>query len=204
VSEKICGFMVVRKPEHATGAFQPQSYRLGETIYRGIERLPWEDLAVEHYAGTLSPALARFIETIKNENRDFTGLDVLRDHAAATAVWQAYSETTEIIALWSPQLSEIKGDFDYDGRVLWSAYDCWSLGEGHLGEWCLLTEGLYLHPEHFLREAPLLNEFGLLDSPNDCEAVFRRYLELALKEIVEPLGPVPTLHAIKVLAVQPL
>jgi hypothetical protein len=203
VAEKICGFMVVRKPEHSIDAMQPIAYRLGNTVYRGVDRLPWEDLEVEHFAGTLSPSLARFIE-LKKEDKDFTGFSLLRDHAAATTVWQAYSATTEIIALWSRQLSEIKGDFDYDGNVSWSAYDCWSLGEGCLGEWCLLTAGLYLHPEHFPQEVRLLNQFGLLNSPGDCAAVFQRYLELSQNEIAEPLGPTPTLHAVKVLSVPPL
>jgi hypothetical protein len=204
VAEKICGFTVVRKPEHAVGAMHPISYRLGETIYRGIDRLPWEDLELEHHAGTLSPALGTFIESLKNNDKDFTGFRLLRDHAAATTVWQAYSEKTEIIAVWSPQLSEIKGSFDYEGTILWSAYDCYSLGQGYLGEWCLLTEGLYFHSEHFRQQVPLLNEFGLLNSPDDCRAVFQRYLELAKDEMVEPLGSAPTLHAVKVLAVPPL
>ncbi len=190
--------MVVRKPEHSTGTFHNTPYQIDENIYLGVDRLAWEDIGEDYYAGRLSPSLARIKESLRLQNNDFVGLDVLRSYEDAVSVWRAFKEKNDIVAVRSSEVSEIKGSFDYDGEMNFLGYDCFCLGE-----WSVLLRGVYARPEHFSQEVKLLNEHGLLSTHVDCQAVFLRYLELSANQIVEPLRSGPTATHVEVFAVPP-
>jgi hypothetical protein len=178
----ISGFMVVRKPECQQAAFHNVRWRLGDKIYRGIDRLPWEDLDDAYYQGVLDGALLALRKRLEAENRDLTGIKTIKDYEAAREVWQAYQDKSEILAVWSPELAEVKGSFVYEGHLDYLGIDCTSPGE-----WSVLLSGVFAHPELFPLEADRLNAFGLLESEADCDAAFGHYMELASRGRVEPV-----------------
>jgi hypothetical protein len=88
----------------------------------------------------------------------------------------------EIIALRSPKVAEIKGSINLEyGTVVWGGYDVISIGN-----WSLLEQGVFSHPDLFEPWVKLVPS-GLL---NDLEAVeqYRRvYEEKMARQLVEEL-----------------
>jgi hypothetical protein len=174
--------MVVRKPEHAIGVFHEPNRKIGQKTYRGVDRLPWEDLKLAYYKGDLPTPLLPLWQELKLGSRDFTGLKLLTNYSDAVAVKNNWHEVSEIIALWSPELEQIKGGINCEIELIDIGLDCFCLGE-----WSVLLDGVYAQPEYFEWAVGRLNQHGLLSSDSDCSAIFDRYLELARTDIVEPL-----------------
>jgi len=196
---KICGFMVVRKPAFAAADDIKPNLRIGEKEYRGIDRFPWEDLDDLHYAGTLQPSLASLRHELERSNAgDWSGLSVMKSYEDAKAVSLVVAEQNEIIALWSPMLAQVKGEFESPVPLELMGLDCLCFGE-----WSVLLAGVYASASHFEWAVDRINQYGLLDSEADCEAVFRSYVELSSRDIVEPLRDEPTLTCVQVYAVTP-
>lgn len=181
--EKICGYIVLRKPEYASTESVTFNMRVGQKTYRGIDRLRWEDLELGCYDHTLTPSLLTRWEELRRDGKDFTGLPLLKSYKHAREVWEFSQETSEIIAVWSPRLAELKGTINSEIRLEYLGLDCIALGE-----WSVLLAGVYAKPDQFHGAIERLNDSGLLTSEDDCNAIFRRYVELSLTGIVEPLA----------------
>ena len=67
----------------------------------------------------------------------------------------------------------------------------------------LLLAGVYAEPDYFRWAVEGLNAHGLLATDDDCKAVFRKYVELSTKDIVEPLADEAIAMSVKVFAVAP-
>jgi hypothetical protein len=180
--EQICGFMVVRKPKYATGVFHTLNYELGDRNYLGVDRLPWEDLDVSYYRGEVPTSFLEIMELLRTENKDYSGLPVLKDYEKAVDVWLGCRETSDIIAIWSPELSKIKGSFPYSGNLRYLGLDCFALGE-----WSVILRGIFAKPDRFVCQTNYLNENGLLFSC-DCQSILNRYVDLARENELEPLS----------------
>lgn len=180
--ERICGFMVVRKPEHAQEGSVKPNMRIGEAVYRGIDRLPWEELDGAFWERHLPFDLENIRAELERENSDFSGLRLLRDYNKTKMVLNFSGEKSEIVAVSSPEIEIIKGVVYSEARMKFLGFDCFALGA-----WSVLQAGVYQRSEHFQETIPLLNEHGLLKSAGECDKVFERYLELASHNFVEPL-----------------
>jgi hypothetical protein len=180
--QKICGFIVVRKPEWSSSDLLKPSLRVNGKRYHGVDRLRWEDFEVEYYEGRLPGSLLPIWQERKRDNADFSGLDLLKGYEKAQEVLRFSGNKSEIIAVWSAELEEIKGATGADLTLDFLGIDCFSLGE-----WSVLLDGVYLRPASFVETIPKLNRWGLLVSDAESERVFDRYLALASAGLVEPL-----------------
>jgi hypothetical protein len=180
--ERICGFIVVRKPEYASTELVKPNMKIGENAYYGVDRFRWEDLDLAYYDRRLPPELLPIWQELKHDTVDFSGLKLTKDFQKAKQVLEFSEERSEIIAIWSPELEGIKGAIHCELKLSYLGIDCFSMGE-----WSVLLGGVYVEPEYFTETALQLNEHGVLNSDAECNAAFVRYLELASSGIVEPL-----------------
>ena len=135
-----------------------------------------------YYNGDLPTPLLPVWRELQLGGRDFTCLKLLNNYSDALDVWRTWRGVSEIIALWSPDLEQIKGGINCEIELIDIGLDCFCLGE-----WSVLLHGVYAQPEYFEWAVGRLNQHGLLSSDADCNAIFDRYLELAQNDIVEPL-----------------
>lgn len=181
----VCGFMVLRKPDFAGEKFHELNLKIGEKIYRGIDRLPWEDIDEAFYNGNISETLRPVREQIERENRGLVGPKLLRDYKAALSVWHAFREKTEIVAVWSPELAERQSAVSYSGSANYLGSDCIVPGE-----WSLILRGIFHRPQFFAEFVFHLNENGLLASQTDCDRLLKRYVDMSTEDEndIEPLA----------------
>jgi hypothetical protein len=180
--ERICGFIVVRKPEHAESELLKPKMRVGEKVYRGVDRLRWEDFELSYYDRHLPAELLPIWQMLERDTSDFSEFKLLKDYQKSKRVLEFSGENSEIVAIWSPHLEEVKGASHSEVNLTYLGLDCVCFGE-----WSVVQAGVYERPEYFPEAVTQLNEHGLLTSDAECDAVFARYLELASSEIVEPL-----------------
>ena len=181
--ERICGYIVLRKPEYATTKFHNYDMRVGQKTYRGIDRLRWEDIELAYHDNDLQPSLLPHWEELRRYDKDTSGLKLLKSYEQAREVFEFSRETSEIIAVWSPELAELKGTMNSEVQLEYLGLDCIALGE-----WSILLAGVYAKPDRFHWAIERLNDNGLLTSEDDCNAIFRQYVDLSSTDIVEPLA----------------
>lgn len=181
---EVSGYMVLRKPEFAVAKSCNLNFRLEQKTYRGIDRLPWEDIDDAYYSGRISSELMRVRQQIESENRGVLGPRLLRDLDAVRTVWRVFKERTEIVAICSSELASNGNAAPFDGSFRFIGFDCISLGE-----WSVILRGVFYRPDLFPDFVPLLNENGLLASESKCKELFYRYVDLSStnEDIVEPL-----------------
>src|SRR5262245_57542525 len=120
--ERICGFVVVRKPEHVKAAMLTPNMWLGDKPYRGVDRLRWADLDVAYYDGRLPSDVSPIQQQLHRDTADFSGLKLLTDYQKAEA--RGFSgEKSEIIAVWSPYLEDTKGTIPCDINLRYLGLD---------------------------------------------------------------------------------
>jgi hypothetical protein len=197
--ERVCGFVVVRKPEYAKNDLLKPKMRVGEKTYQGVDRLRWEDFEVAFYDRCLPSEMLPIWQDLRRDSADFTGLYVLKDYQKAQrALEYSGEEKSELIAVWSPQLEQIKGASPCHVSLKYLGLDCVVIGE-----WSLILDGVYFKPECFPEAVSQLNEHGLLTSDTECDSVLARYLDLASSEIVEPVMEQPRATNIRVFKAGP-
>jgi hypothetical protein len=205
MQDAIVGYMVVGKPGHMYWSAHHGLAQAGGKPYSGVTRLPWEDLELAYYGKSLEPAFAPIWDALKHDNRDFSGIDIVKSYAHAAAVQQAWPNN-DIIAVGSAELARVKGTIVPAAELTFLGLDCVAFGSidtSLTGEWSVVADGLHLHPEHFTAQIGWLNEHGLLTSDDACHAVFSRYVELSRREVTEPLADDAAPVVIQVFAVAP-
>lgn len=190
-TQKISGFLVVRKAGRDTDPegrafYGAQPSCLGALCYGGIDRMPWFDLDEEFYAGTLPERVALLRKSLDLSNDDLTGIRLCKDWPTAHALL-AFDERSrfvnEIICVRSRKLAAIKGTVGSDvPGVRWDGYDLVSLGN-----WSLIREGLFRSPSAFPGWEKVLNESGLLPSPELADVYLQLYEAAARAGRVEEL-----------------
>lgn len=180
--ERICGFIVVRKPEYAKNETLKSNMNIGKKVYRGIDRLRWEDVELAYYDRHLPEDIIPIWRKIAQDTADFSGIKLLKDYRETKKILDLSNDWCEVIAIWSPYLEEIKGAFHCGIDLTYLGLDCFSIGE-----WSVILSGVYEKPTYFTETITQLNKDGLLTSVVECDALYARYLELSSSEIVEPL-----------------
>jgi len=180
--DRICGYIVVRKPAYAQNDLLKPNLQIGEKVYQGVDRLRWEDLDFAYYDRSLPSSLLPIWQELDQDAADLSGLKLLKDYQRAKEVLRFSGERSEIIAIWSRELEQIKGALRCDVELNYLGVDCFAMGE-----WSILSSGVYARPEYFPGTIAQLNQNGLLTSDIECNEVFSRYVGLAASEIVEPL-----------------
>jgi hypothetical protein len=195
--ERVCGFVVVRKPEYAKNDLLKPKMRVGEKTYQGVDRLRWEDIEVAFYDRCLPSEMLPIWQDLRRDSADFTGLYVLKDYQKAIRALEFSGEKSELIAVWSPELEQIKGASPCHVSLKYLGLDCVVIGE-----WSLILDGVYFKPECFPEAVSQLNEHGLLTSDAECNSVLTRYLDLASSEVVEPVMERPSATNIRAFKVE--
>jgi hypothetical protein len=196
--ERVCGFVVVHKPEYAKTTSLKPNMRIGEKTYRGVDRLRWEDIEVAYYDRRLPSDMLPIWQELRRDSADFSGLYVLKDYQTAKRALEYSGEKSELIAVWSPDLEQLKGAAPCHVSLTYLGLDCVIMGE-----WSVILSGVYLRPERFPEAVSQLNEHGLLTSDTECDSVLARYLDLASSEIVEPVMERPRATNIRVFKAGP-
>jgi hypothetical protein len=181
--QRICGFVVVRKPDQVTNERLKPQLQIGETAYRGVDRLRWEDFDRAYYEGRLPPDLLHIWKELDRDSNDFSGVPVLKSYANAKEVLRFSGDRSEIIAIWSPELESIKGTIQSEIGLRYLGIDCYCLGE-----WSILLSGVYERPDLFAETVARLNKYGLLNDEAECVAARETYRRLEAEELVEPLA----------------
>jgi len=191
--ERVCGFVVVRKPEYVKSDLLKPKIQIGEKNYRGVDRLRWEDIDVAYYDRRLPSDMLPIWRELHRDSTDFSGLPLLKDYQKAKSALEFSEEKSELIAVWSPELEQIKGASPCHVSLTYLGLDCFVIGE-----WSVILSGVYVRPERFPEAVSQLNEHGLLTSDTECNSILARYLDLALSEVVEPVMERPRATNIRV------
>jgi hypothetical protein len=159
----VAGFVVVRRPElNSLVEGRDLVPRLGSIYYSGVDRQRWADVFDEDfYANRVPDEIRTMALALKENTRDFTGLD-LCGNVEAASVLLAYSNrhevSNELIVIRSPGLEEFKGSIEVECQVNWIGYDIVAIGE-----WSLIGQGVFRNPDYFSAWLPRINPFGLFN-----------------------------------------
>ena len=174
---KICGFMVVRKPKmnfdkEGRGAFLSHAPNIDGLYYGGVDRMPWFEIDEDYFSGILPKQLIELRKELRKTNQDTSDLKLLFDLSLVNSVIE-YSnkkiEINEIIVLRSSGLERTKGSFICDNEIEWHGIDIHCQGYGSL-----LREGIFSKPEVFSTFINAINEHGLF---NEDSKLINYYIE---------------------------
>ncbi|MGJ4945915.1 hypothetical protein ACQR1W_35500 [Bradyrhizobium sp. HKCCYLS1011] len=88
IRERICGYVVVRKPDYATTEMLTPRLKIGHKVYRGLDRLPWEDFNHAYYDRRLPAAVQPVWQEFRRLNGDLSGIEILKSFGQAQDVLQ--------------------------------------------------------------------------------------------------------------------
>lgn len=183
------GLLVLRRPEFnrdpdARGAFTAVAPCLDGRCYGGVDRMPWFDVDEALYAGTLPPEPRARWTALRERGADLTGLVLagLDDALALLEHSNRAGRVNEVAAVRGSRLGEVKGTLEIPVEVEWLGWDVVSLGE-----WSLLSV-VFVVPAAFPGWPARINPAGLLESPEEGEALVAAYREAARRGEVEELG----------------
>lgn len=197
------GFLVVRLPSdncdsNARYSLPAQPPRMDHIFYGGVDRMPWFDIDEAFYNGDLPPALKQLRQAIKDDNSDFSGIDLCKSLDIARQLL-TYSNRdqpqNEIIVVRSAALTKIKGTVTVPKQdISQMGYDLVSLGN-----WSLLASGVFTRPDRFTKWKEYVNSFGLFSSSTDLLEYIAAYEAAAQAAAVEELPHSP--YAIDVIEI---
>lgn len=177
------GFLVVRKPdrmsEELTASDGP------EPKYRGMDRMPWWDLAGRFYTGTLIEPLCTRWRHLESVNTDRTGLVICREFNIAEELLAASNTSeprNELIAVDSERLRSIKGTVSLPAQATFLGFDVFVFGY-----WSLLKDGFHKAPSLFPHWNGMVNEFGLLPTPKTASEYNADYKRATTTGLVEDI-----------------
>lgn len=205
MSEMVNGFLVLRK-SGTMDTVEPYKrlFRVGTKEYRGMERSHLYDIVEDYYKKKLPPDLHIIIKKNYEESNDLLLVELIRDLEEAKKILQyvrGKNDLSELIAIRSDIVSEIKGTVDIDpAEIEWLGYDILSFGNGSL-----ILNGIFLKPDHFSKWVPWINDNGLFAGKEQVQAYIDDYLQLASDDIVEDYIPSPyRFDAVKIGRVLPV
>jgi hypothetical protein len=190
---RVNGFLVLRRPEfnrdpEGRGAFTAVAPCLDGRCYGGVDRMPWFDVDEARYGGTLPPELGARWEGLREGNADLAGLVLagLDDARALLAFSNRGGNANELAAVRGSRLDALKGTLPAPAAIDWLGWDVVSLG------WWSLLSVVFAVPAAFPGWAARINPHGLLESPDDAQALAQAYADAEARGEVEPL-PEPVL-----------
>jgi hypothetical protein len=185
----VAGIVIVRLPRlNSLPPIQMVTPQIDGCYYAGLDRLRWVDVFDEDfYTGKVAHDVRELARGIHEANHDLTGITVCRDAEVASVLLKHANRrglANELIVVRSPQLDVIKGTVDINWPIEWLGYDVMGLGE-----WSLISNGLFIDPEYYARWVPQINRFGLFDDCSFVEEYIAAYEEAVAKGKSEPLAP---------------
>jgi hypothetical protein len=180
---EVLGYVVVRLPEFAVGFAYPATPPLELKIYRGVDRLPWEDLReVEGKPSGRAPGVRSLYAEMQNNTGHLLGIPYTEKVEVARKLLN-YSGAiqNEIIAVsHADSARKVESILPSGWRFI--GYDGFSIGE-----WSLIREGIFLHRQNFEVFEDDINMFGLFYSRQKLYEYCNMYIELQKREVVEPI-----------------
>jgi hypothetical protein len=180
---EVLGYVVVRLPEFAAGFAYPATPPLELKIYRGVDRLPWEDLReVQGKPSGRAPGLRSFYAEMQNNTGHILGIPYTENFEDARKLLSdSGAIQNEIIAV-SHADSARKVESILPSGWKFIGYDGFSIGE-----WSLIREGIFLHRKYFEVFEDNINVFGLFYSRHKLYEYCNIYIDLQEREVVEPI-----------------
>ena len=189
MKRRICGYLVLRMPEHSydeRALGHPRRNPVGSRYYGGVDRMPWADLVAGRASGSLPPGVALLWDELIEWNRGDWDV-LLSPHLGKTRELLAYSNASvarnEICAVYSPHLALRKGCMDSPVDVAWLGVDLFLPGYGSI-----VDQGFFAHPDLFSRFDSDINEEGLIHlESTHIEAYTQEYVRLEAAHHLEPI-----------------
>jgi len=156
--------------------------------YAGAWRMPWHDIDLELYGGTLPNNLRELYRTNVTDLQG-SGFSLCKDLGLAIKFLEYCNRETfrcELIAVYSPRLAELKGTIDVaDDLLRHLGWDPIQIGGGPL----LVDNGIFTVPDLFPTWRERLNENGLLASAEEALQYVSNYLQLVEAKLIEEIYP---------------
>lgn len=175
--------------------------RIGNVLYSGVDRCRWCDVEDDYFRKMLPVHLRVQLESIRKLNDDASGINVCRDYRTALELLN-YSnrsiERDELIVVSSNLLQGLKGTANEKVSVKWLGWDVFAMGE-----WSLLSEGVFLKPQLFPGWELKINEYGLLPDETGSMQLGSEYHVLSHRGLLEELGSNCKIEAVRVGRVLP-
>ncbi len=162
-----CGFLVVRKPEHAFGPddYHPEYPPINGVYYSGVDRMEWYDIDTAIMDVVDAADISEIPQTVINGRKalkKFVPPQICSDFALAKELLDfsnAKSSQNELCALRCIRGSfvSMNGAAKGDQSIQWLGYDI----IGWVGS--AIKEGIFSHPSVFQDYNHRINEYGLFD-----------------------------------------
>jgi hypothetical protein len=190
---KICGFMLVRKPENnydpmGKGIWPRQAPRIGNIYYGGAWRMPWCDIDFDLYDGKLLCEV-RDLYSANVSDLQGSGFALCRVPEIASKFLEYCNrdqQQCELIAVYSARLASMKGTIRIANVPLeHQGWEPFQIGGGSL-----LVDGIFAEPYQFPTWQQKLNDNGLLTSAEECLQYISEYQHLIKAGLLEEIFPV--------------
>lgn len=193
----ISGYIIVRKPQYENVYIDgPSLQPLTEIYYNGLQRSQWFDIGTKFYDGTLTGSLLEKYKVLTSSN-DTLFIDLtqnIEDAKAFLACEDEILKTTEIIAISSPSINEIRGTLSVPtGQINWLGYDFFLFGG-----LSLIRHAIFENRQLSLLTHISLNKYGLAPDTSQFEDFIEAYEKLSESNLVEPLTNLSYVEPIRI------
>jgi hypothetical protein len=193
---EVRGYVVLRRPESNTGESSivaPHTPpRIHGRYYCGFDRMPWSEVEVSYYEGSLPKNLVTMRREIWEHSPAELDFKLCADLVKAKALLDFSNRVRslcELVAVDSDLLARHPRVSAADINVEWLGADLYCHGYGSL-----LLQGLFTHPEVFADFESELNEHGLFDHNRRVIERYRAaYIARTTNAGLEPIGDLATL-----------
>lgn len=93
--EKINGFLIVRKSLEKTEPYG-KIFRIGDKVYRGMERLHLEDVLDDYFAKKLPSDIYRIVEMEREASNDMLFMYYIRDYNDALKLLEYVNKKNDL------------------------------------------------------------------------------------------------------------
>lgn len=192
--DRICGYVVVRRPEANSygGAWGSHLSlpppKIGSMVYSGVDRMQWFDVDQAIEKGEVPDDLKEVRQ--KAEQMSFANLDLVQDLGEARRLLScscSQGQPNEIVTVYSETVARIYGILLVDSEThRWIGWDA-----APLAEFSLLAEGVYVKPSLFEAYGKELNADGLLPTRELALSYISAYRKLMKRDLVEEFSDEP-------------
>jgi hypothetical protein len=195
---KILGYLILRLPQYNDTLRAMLKRRFSEDVlekllkYRGIDRMPWEEVDSAFYAKSLPKGDGEIWANMQKERKGQFGGFVCRTRKEAETLL-AFSNSkqhiNELCVFYSEKIAAIRGSIEIEENIEWLGYDVFSIDN-----WSLIASGVLCSPEFLRQWESDLNENLLLNSADNVSNLINDYKKFAKSDqfvedlIEEPLG----------------
>jgi hypothetical protein len=188
----ICGYIVVSKPDisylHPLNKLPTENYKVGNIYYGGLDRLSWGIIVNDYYDNKLPDNIRTIYSSILDQIEHFIGArEVCNNIENARCLLEYCNHTNksnELIAVYSKYISTYIGSYEHDI----SYYTFNGIDLIAFPEFSLLASGFFSQPKLFTKWTKFINNNGLFKPHTPFNDYIAEYLDLASKDMVEPLG----------------